>query len=178
IDGVAVTDYSVTFVDDVLIGMPFAVLSEDIDWRRSDVYGVPLAVNETLIVEFSVEVNSAGEVYLPPAEIRYRSEYEIPDTNAINEERNTAPITNEAPAPESFAAACGVRNILESSILPEDSPIDTGESSTNSWGSYSDSLSLLFQSGFNMSFIYIGAGVIAVTGVAVLIYFTANGKKR
>ncbi len=178
IDGVAVTDYSVTFVDDVLIGMPFAVLSEDIDWRRSDVYGVPLAVNETLIVEFSVEVNSAGEVYLPPAEIRYRSEYELPDTNAINEERNTAPITNEAPAPESFAAACGVRNILESSILPEDSPIDTGESSTNSWGSYSDSLSLLFQSGFNMSFIYIGAGVIAVTGVAVLIYFTANGKKR
>ncbi len=27
-------------------------------------------------------------------------------------------------------------------------------------------------------FIYIGAEVIAVTGVAVLIYFAANGKKR
>jgi len=178
IDGVAVTDYSVTFVNEVVIGMPFAVLAEDVDWRRGDVYGVPLAVDETLIVEFSVEVNGAGEVYLPPAEIRFRSEYELPETNAINEESNTAPITDEATAPEGFATACGIENILESSILPEDGPIETGESSTNSWGSYSDSLSLLFQSGFNMSFIYIGVGVIAVTGVAVLIYFTANGKKR
>lgn len=178
IDGVEVTDYSVTFVNEVVIGMPFAVLSEDVDWRRGDVYGVPLAVNETLIVEFNVEVNSAGEVYLPPAEIRYRSEYELPETNAINEETNTASISDEATVPESFAVACGVENILETSILPNADPIETGQSSTNSWGSYSDSLSLLFQSGFNMSFIYIGAGVIAVTGVAVLIYFTANGKKR
>lgn len=178
IDGVEVTDYSVTFVNEVVIGMPFAVLSEDVDWRRGDVYGVPLAVNETLIVEFNVEVNSAGEVYLPPAEIRYRSEYELPETNAINEETNTASISDEATVPESFAVACGVENILETSILPNTDPIETGQSSTNSWGSYSDSLSLLFQSGFNMSFIYIGAGVIAVTGVAVLIYFTANGKKR
>jgi hypothetical protein len=158
--------------------MPFAVLAEDVDWRRGDVYGVPLAVNETLIVEFTVEVNAYGEVYLPPAEIRFRSEYDLPETNAINEEGNTAPVTDEATAPEGFATACGVPNILETTISPENTPIETGESSTNSWGSYSDSLSLLFQSGFNMSFIYIGIGVIAVTGVAVLIYFTANGKRR
>jgi len=178
IDGVPVTDYSVTFVTEVVIGMPFAVLAEDVDWRRDDVYGVPLAVNETLIVEFTVEVNAYGEVYLPPAEIRFRSEYDLPETNAINEEGNTAPVTDEATAPEGFATACGVPNILETTISPENTPIETGESSTNSWGSYSDSLSLLFQSGFNMSFIYIGIGVIAVTGVAVLIYFTANGKRR
>ncbi len=178
IDGVPVTDYSVTFVNEVVIGMPFAVLAEDVDWRQGDVYGVPLAVNETLIVEFSVEVNTHGEVYLPPAEIRFRSEYDLPETNAINEERNTATDASEVSAPAAFASACGVINILETTIAPEDNPIETGQSSTNSWGSYSDSLSLLFQSSFNMSFIYIGVGVIAVTGVAVLIYFTANGKKR
>ena len=178
IDGATITDYSVTFVDDVVIGMPFAVLAEDVDWRREGVYGIPLAVNETLIVEFSVEVNTYGEVYLPPAEVRFRSEYELPETNAINEERNAATDASEVSAPAAFASACGVINILETTIAPEDNPIETGQSSTNSWGSYSDSLSLLFQSGFNMSFIYIGAGVIAVTGVAVLIYFTANGKKR
>jgi hypothetical protein len=179
IDGVPFTDYSVTFVDEVVIGMPFAVLAEDVDWRRGDVYGVPLAVNETLIVEFSVKVNTYGEVYLPPAEIRYRSEYDIPETNAINEERNTAPVTDtEVSAPANFAVACGVTNILETTISPNDNPIGSGESSTNSWGSYSESLSLLFDRGFNLNYIYIGAGVIAVTGVAVLIYFTANGKRR
>ncbi|NHJ33091.1 MAG: hypothetical protein FK732_09515 [Asgard group archaeon] len=182
IDGVAVTDYSVTFVplEDVPIGMPFAVLAEDVDWRRNDVYGVPLAVDETLIVEFNVEVNTGGEFYLPPAEVRFRSEHELPETNAINEEGNSAPISDEATAIDNFATACGIENILESTILPNDQPIDTGQSSTNSWGSYSDSLSLLFQqlAGINMNFIYIGIGVIAVTGVAVLIYFTANGKRR
>jgi len=178
IDGIEVTDYSVTYVNDVIIGMPYAVLAEDVDWRRGDVSGVPLAVNETLIVEFSVEVNTRGEIYLPPAEIRYRSEFGIPETNAINEERNTAPITDESTAPDSFATACGIENILESTLSTENLPIETGgESSTNSWGSYSDSLSLLFRE-FNMNFVYIGSGVIAVTAVAVLIYFTANGKKR
>ena len=171
-----------TFVDinDIDIGMPFAVLAEDVNWRRSDVYGVPLAVDETLVVEFNVEVNTGGEFYLPPAEVRFRSEHELPETNAINEEGNSAPISDESTAIDNFATACGIENILESSILADDLPIDPGQSSTNSWGSYSDSLSLLFQQlgGINMNFIYIGIGVIAVTGVAVLIYFTANGKRR
>jgi len=179
IDGVAVTDYSITFVDDIVIGMPFAVLAEDVNWRQEGVYGVPLAVNETLIVEFNVEVNTGGEFYLPPAEIRYRSDHEIPETNAINEDKNTAPISDETTAPESFATACGVSNLLETTVIQNNIPIDSGQSSTNSWGSYSDSLSLLFQDfGLNMNYIYIGIGVIAVTCVAVLIYFTANGKKR
>lgn len=181
VDGVPFTDYDIIWDPNNEpndIGMPVAALADEIiNWRGA--HGIPLAVDETMVIEFAVEVNTAGEIYLPPAEIRYRSEYEIPETNAVNEERSTD--TETAGSPAGLIAACDLPEEIASVLTPQVDQEDfAGQSSTNSWGSYSESLSLAIAelAGTGLNFLYIGIGVIAVTGVAILIYFTANGKRK
>ncbi|MHA1365663.1 MAG: hypothetical protein ACTSP5_04535, partial [Candidatus Heimdallarchaeota archaeon] len=99
------------------------------------------------------------------------------ETNGINE---------EVGVPEEEAAAISQTMMSSASANLVDKPINTDATidprdtaSTNSWGAYANSLSLVIEgiAGLNINFIYIGVGLIAVTGVAVLIYFRANGKK-
>lgn len=177
VDGDIFTDYTIIWDPNPPIGMPVAALADEFNWRGA--HGIPLAADETMVIEFTVEVNTEGEIYIPPAEIRYRSEFEIPETKAVNEER---PIDTEtASSPAGFIAACDLPEEIASVLTPQVNQEDlTGQSSTNSWGSYSESLSLAIAelAGIGLNFLYIGIGVIAVTGVAILIYFTANGKRK
>jgi uncharacterized repeat protein (TIGR01451 family) len=154
--------------------------------------GIPLAVGETLVIQANFTITrgrgieevdwntlSAEELvglYIPPAQVRYFSHYDIQDTTGLNRDTDT-PSDNTATETSIAKSVLDVTGI----ITPNDEPgIGGGFATTNSWGSYSDSLSLVIQefAGLGPNTIYYGAAIIAVTGIAVIIYFTANGKRK
>lgn len=175
VDGVEVS-YDKAWINPQF-GMTMGIIAGDLN--ANEAIGIPLDVNETMIVEVTVVINTNGEVFIPPAEIRYNSAYNMTSHTGINDD-SSAP-TNET----QVAILNGLYTTSKASGYTTDLSInDIGDSSdrasTNSWGSYSDSLTFTIQSlgGIGYGFIYVGVGLIAVTGVAVLIYFRANGKKH
>ncbi|NHK30110.1 MAG: hypothetical protein FK730_02075 [Asgard group archaeon] len=154
--------------------------------------GIPLKVGEELVIQadFTIarrrgieEVDwntlSGGDLvglYIPPADIRYFSHFEMQETRELNDNTDVPRESEEATATSLASTVNGIYTLT----LNEKSTIIEERASTNSWGSYSDSLSLVIQELFGLgpNAIYYGLGIIVVTGVAVLIYFTANGKRR
>ncbi len=180
VEGVAVS-YDKAWVNPPYFGMTMGIIAGDLTTPVGAI-GVPLDVNETMVIEVTLEVKTSGEIFIPSAEIRYNSAYDMTTRNGINDD-SSAP-TNETQT----AMLNGLYATSKSSDITADLSInDIGDgsdrASTNSWGSYSDSLTFAIQSLSDLNpnwrnFIYIGVGLIAVTGVAVLIYFRANGKKH
>jgi len=197
VDGVPVTDFEVVYQayqpDLARAGynpfMPSVTIFGD--YQDGAAYGIPLAVGETLVIQANFTIGAgkgieevdwntlSGEdlvsLYIPPAEVRYFSHFQIQETRDLNDE-------TEVPVDEEEAAStAALVTTIHSVTINGDPGIDNEWASTNSWGSYSDSLSLFIEelSGLGINAIYYGAGIILVTGVAILIYFkAANGKRR
>ncbi|NHJ47897.1 MAG: hypothetical protein FK733_08925 [Asgard group archaeon] len=198
VDGVPVDDYIVQYVpyqpnQELSNYNPFMpVVQISGDRINGDLVGIPLAVNETLVIQADFTITRGRgidevdwttysgdelvELYFPPAQIRYFSHYEMRETHQLNGDTETP---QEADAAELSIASS--TSGIPGAFTTNSGPIIGGEyATTNSWGSYSDSLSLVIQEflGLGPNVIYYGLGIIAVTGVAVLIYFTANGKRK
>ncbi|MBN1330769.1 MAG: hypothetical protein JXA54_14955 [Candidatus Heimdallarchaeota archaeon] len=155
--------------------------------------GIPLNVGETLVIEAdftilrsrgieyidweSLDINNLIGIYIPPAEVRYNSNYNMIRTSGVNE---NVEIPNQEEA--STSTSSSITTLQNIHVLTINTEPDIGDKwvSTNSWGSYSDSLSLVFYEllGLGNKAYYYGAGIIAVTSVAILIYFKANGKRK
>ncbi|MHA1220113.1 MAG: hypothetical protein ACTSQB_00090 [Candidatus Heimdallarchaeota archaeon] len=167
--------------------MPTVVIYDSI--QNGGPHGIPLGVNETLVIEAeftilkgrnidyvdwsTIEGEDRIGLYIPPAEIRFQSNYDMIQTSGINED-------TEVPTDEATAIGTSSISTLDHiSVLDINDETIPGEdwASTNSWGSYSDSLTLSVFESIGIPFYY-GIGVIAVTGVAILIYFKANGKRK
>ncbi|MFW9922547.1 MAG: hypothetical protein ACFFDW_04570, partial [Candidatus Thorarchaeota archaeon] len=173
VNGIQITEFTAGFINNPRFGYGVGVIAQTVVGIRG-VLGIPLGVNETMIIEAPLIVKGTGEVFIPPAEIRYNSRYNMTSTISIEDERSEdASTTIEAQTSKLAKIVFGTSFTIEE--VPS-API----TETNSWGSYSESLTLVIQSilGLNYSYIYIGVGLIAVTGVAVLIYFRGNGKKH
>ncbi|MHA1307465.1 MAG: hypothetical protein ACTSQN_09275, partial [Candidatus Heimdallarchaeota archaeon] len=174
IEGIPYYDFDVGWYPKSNLNMGVGIVADNIIGPR-DVEGFPLGVNETVVVEVTLRVNTdnVDYVFIPPTEIRYRSEFDMTETNGINEDVS-------APETEAAMMSSAAINFVDNTINPDATSVPTDTASTNSWGAYANSLSLVLDSiaGLNLNFIYIGVGLIAVTGVAVLIYFRANGKKH
>jgi uncharacterized repeat protein (TIGR01451 family) len=140
--------------------------------------GLRLDINQTIVIEVQVRVKGSGNIYIPPTQIRYNTEYEVPDTHSINERPDTDATPTGPFGVLGIQSASSPETGMIYGIMAEGDIID--EMTTNSWGSYSDGLSIVIEglTGFGWKFFFIGLGLIAVTGVAVLIYFRANGKKH
>ncbi len=153
-------------------------------------YGIPLGVGETLVIKANFTIGAGKGIeqvdwntlssedlislYIPPAEVRYFSRYQIQETRDLNDD-------TEVPVEEESVETASFLTTIHGTTINSEPGIDNEWASTNSWGSYSDSLSLFIEelSGLGINAIYYGAGIILVTGVAILIYFkAANGKKR
>jgi len=163
------------------------------DRQNGELIGIPLDVDETLVIEAdftilrsrgidyidweSLGIDDLIGIYIPPAEVRFNSNYDMTRTSGVNEEVDIP--RDEAATTSTSSSIAALQN---TQILTINSEPDIGDEwvSTNSWGSYSDSLSLVFYdlSGLGIKAYYYGAGIIAVTGVAILIYFKANGKRK
>ncbi|MEA2071091.1 MAG: hypothetical protein U9O98_07350, partial [Asgard group archaeon] len=174
IDGIPVTDYSVIWDPNPAFGMPLALIGED--FNQQGAFGIPLGVDETMVIEIDVTVRSAGDIYIPPTEIRYRSQYNMSDTNAPQQ-----PAKDEARSIPAGLQTQSNDGIIDPIFSIEDTNPDIAEDrTTNDWGSYSDSLSIVIEELTQFGgkkLLYIGIGIVGITGVAVLIYFTTNGKK-
>ncbi len=175
VEGVEVSSYVKDWINPQ-IGMTVGRIARF--YNSNEAVGITLGVNETMVIEVNLLVKDSGEIYIPSAEIRYNSKYNMTSRNGINDD-------STAPTNETGESMLGVLYTTSESsdIIRDLSMNDFSSSSTNSWGSYSNSLSFSIQSfGDNnlgwLNFIYIGVGLIAITGVAVLIYFRANGKKH
>ncbi|MHA1442652.1 MAG: hypothetical protein ACTSPK_12450, partial [Candidatus Heimdallarchaeota archaeon] len=179
VEGVPYTDFDVAWAPRTMFSMGVGIVADTISSIR-DANGIPLGVNETIVLEVTLRVNTrqTAAVFIPPTEIRYRSEFDMAETNGINEEVDVP--EEEAAATSQAMMSSASANLVDKSINTDASTIPTDTASTNSWGAYANSLSLVIEgiAGLNINFIYIGVGLIAVTGVAVLIYFRANGKKH
>jgi hypothetical protein len=178
VEGVPYTGFDVAWAPRTMFSMGVGIVADTIRSPR-DADGIPLGVNETIVVEITLRVNTrqAADVFIPPTEIRYRSEFDMVETNGINEDVGVP----EEAADISQAIMSGLSsNLVDKTINTDATSIPTDTATTNSWGAYANSLSLVIEgiANLNISFIYIGVGLIAVTGVAVLIYFRANGKKH
>ncbi|MHA1154902.1 MAG: hypothetical protein ACTSQK_02240 [Candidatus Heimdallarchaeota archaeon] len=181
-DSVTVEGFEVSYdkawINPPYFGMTMGIIAGDLTTPAGAI-GVPLGVNETMIVEITVTIKTSGEVFIPPAEIRYNSAYNMTSRPGINDDSAVPENDTQASILNGLYAAS-----ISSDISVDLSINDIGDASdtvsTNSWGSYSDSLTFTIQSlgGIGYGFIYVGVGLIAVTGVAVLIYFRANGKKH
>ncbi|NHJ03979.1 MAG: hypothetical protein EAX90_04095 [Candidatus Heimdallarchaeota archaeon] len=173
IEGVQITDFEAVLDRAPEYGMAIGYIAQDINQQGA--FGIPLAVNETMIIEVVLEVTGSGDVFIPPTEVRYRSEYNMTEARPPREE------SGEEVIPSSLKASNVISTLPGESLeFNTEPPTTGGDVSTNSWGSYSDSLSIVIEElgGLGLKFIYIGVGLLAVTGVAVLIYFRANGKKH
>ena len=174
VEGVQITDFEAVLDRAPTYGMAVGIIAQDIN--QEGAFGIPLAVNETMVIEIVLEVTGSGEVFIPPTEVRYRSEFNMTETRSIQEdtERTDSVIATE------LTASSMLGSLSRQTLEFDTEPPTGGDVSTNSWGSYSESLSIVIEElgGLGFKYIYIGVGLIAVTGVAVLIYFRANGKKH
>ncbi|NHJ86223.1 MAG: hypothetical protein FK734_12230, partial [Asgard group archaeon] len=155
IDGEPVTDFELewfAYQPDINEGrynpwMPIVrIYSERQD---GELIGIPLDVNETLVIEADftilrsrgidyVDWESIGAddligIYIPPAEVRFNSHYDMTRTTAVNEEV-------DIPREDTESATASIASSLqETQIITINAEPDIGEewSSTNSWGSYS-----------------------------------------
>ncbi|MBD3189510.1 MAG: hypothetical protein GF308_02650 [Candidatus Heimdallarchaeota archaeon] len=182
VGGAPITDFSVIWMPNPKIGMPLIVIASK--FNQQGAWGIPLGVNETMVIEAQVEVVAEGEIFIPPTQVRYRSNYTMTDPGSPErgegEGQSSAFIFNDLMSSSSSGSITPVSSI---SMTAEEEINE--RATTNSWGSYSESLLIVAKSlgggggdngGFN--YVLIGLGLIAVTGVAVLIYFRANGKKN
>ncbi|NHJ39850.1 MAG: hypothetical protein FK731_07430 [Asgard group archaeon] len=162
------------------------------DIEDNHIVGIPLEVGEELVIQAdfvigrgrgieevdweSLSGNDFVGLYIPPADVRYFSNYDMLETTGVND-GSDIPRDSEETTDTNIAST---NNGIYTISINEKSTIIEERASTNSWGSYSDSLTLVIQEflGLGPNAIYYGLGIIAVTGVAVLIYFTANGKRR
>jgi len=179
IEGIPYYDYDDAWLPPTILNMGVGVVCDTVNGPR-DYEGFELGVNETVVVEVTLRVNTrnAADVFIPPTEIRYRSEFDMAETNGINEDVDT-PETDTASLGQEMISSTSA-DLIDKTFNSNAITLPTDGASTNSWGAYANSLSLVLEglAGFNINFIYIGVGLIAVTGVAVLIYFRANGKKH
>ncbi|NHJ87863.1 MAG: hypothetical protein FK734_20540 [Asgard group archaeon] len=198
IDEAEVEDYTITYrpyqPDITKPGFnPFMNIVMIFDsYENQQPVGIPLGVNETLVIQadFKIarsntveytdwniidEINNRIGFYIPPAEVRYNSNYQMLRTTGINDE-------TEAPEEDtsSVSSALSYSNTFPVASINDEPIISDPQATTNSWGSYSDSLSLVINEllGLKLNYLYIGIGTIAVTSVAIIIYFTANGKRK
>lgn len=171
-DGEPITNFSANFVNNPRFG--YGIGQIYLTRIGQNTIGTPLGINETMVVEVQYEIKNSGEIFLPPVEIRYNSNFNMTKTRgteiATSDSMGTTVTLTTKLLHDSFGTTFTIN--IEQPINPS--------TETNSWGSYSDSLIVVIQSiiGQNMSYIYVGIGLIVITGVAVIIYFKANGKKH
>jgi hypothetical protein len=172
VDGKQITDKQVYFESET-IGMGGVVVFDHID---RGIWGIPLGINETMTIEIDLEVTDSGEIFIPGAEIRYRSRYNMTVHSNLQERDQTNTNTGSSTTEESDLTST-INSFTINSFDTQAEEDFTGQS-TNDWGSYADSLIVAVESFKGFNYWLIGIGLIAVTSVAVLIYFKANGKNK